>query len=45
MKKFYSVLLAALLATAVLAPAYAVADDGVSSSTVQPKGVEGPDVG
>jgi hypothetical protein len=44
MKKFYSVLLAVLLATAVLVPAYAVADDNVPASTVQDKVIEGPDV-
>jgi len=44
MRKFYSVLLAVLLATAVLVPAYAVANDNAPAATVQPKGVEGPDV-
>jgi hypothetical protein len=44
MKKFYSVLFVALLAAAVIVPSYAMADDSVPASTVQPKGVEGPDV-
>ena len=44
MKKFYSILLAALLGVAVLAPVYAAADDSVPAPTVQPKGIEGPDV-
>jgi|WetSurMetagenome_2_1015567.scaffolds.fasta_scaffold1381805_2 hypothetical protein len=44
MKKSYSILLAALLAVAVLAPVYAAADDNVPAPTVQPKGIEGPDV-
>jgi len=44
MKKFYSVLLLALLAAAVIVPSYAVADDSVPAPVVQSKGVEGPDI-